>query len=66
MLFMKQLLSPDELIAHMKEKGIGFNIVNENQAKDFMANSNYYMKLASYRFNYTKRFDRTTSIYRQD
>ena len=64
MLFMKQLLSPDELIAHMKEKGIGFNIVNENQAKDFMANSNYYMKLASYRFNYTKRFDRTTSIYK--
>ena len=51
MVFMKSLLTPDELIAHMKEKGIGFNIVTEDQAKDFMANSNYYMKLASYRFN---------------
>ena len=48
---MKSLLTPDELIAHMKEKGIGFNIVTEDQAKDFIANSNYYMKLASYRFN---------------
>ena len=64
MLFMKPLLTPDELIAHMKEKGIGFNIVTEDQAKDFMANSNYYMKLASYRFNYTKHLDKATSIYK--
>ena len=59
---MKSLLTPDELIAHMKEKGIGFNIVTEDQAKDFMANSNYYMKLASYRFNYEKHLDPSTAI----
>lgn len=54
---MKLLLTPEELISHMKEKGIGFNIVNEHQAISFMSNSNYYMKLASYRFNYEKQFD---------
>lgn len=61
---MKPLLTPDELIAHMKEKGIGFNIVTEDQAKDFMANSNYYMKISSYRFNYTKHLDKATLIYK--
>ena len=61
---MKPLLTPDELIAHMKEKGIGFNIVTEDQAKDFMANSNYYMKLASYRCNYDKYLDKTTGTFK--
>lgn len=51
---MKPLLSTDELIAHMKEKGITFNIVSEKEAKDFLSGHNYYLKLASYRFNYTK------------
>lgn len=64
MLFMKPLLTPDELIAHMKEKGIGFNIATEDQAKDFMANNNYYMKLASYRCNYDKYLDKTTGTFK--
>lgn len=32
---MKNLHTTDELIAHMKEKGITFNIVSEKDAKDF-------------------------------
>lgn len=38
----------------MKIKGIKFNIVKEEDAKIFLQNNNYYMKLASYRANYDK------------
>lgn len=51
---MKSLLSTDELIAHMKNKGITFQITPENEAKHFLQQNNYYMKLASYRANYPK------------
>ena len=51
---MKQLLSIDELIQHMKNRGITFNEISENDAKQFLQNNNYYMKLAEYRANYDK------------
>jgi len=51
---MKKLLTNDELIIHMKNKGIKFNITTEEQAKAFLETNNYYMKLASYRTNYLK------------
>lgn len=51
---MKALMSVDELIHHMKEKGITFNEVSEEDAKEFLLYNNYYMKLASYRSNYEK------------
>ncbi len=51
---MKSFLSSNELIAHMKNKGIAFSIIKEDEAKTFLENNNYYMKLASYRFNYEK------------
>lgn len=51
---MKKLLSNEELILHMKEKGITFKCVSEEAAIDFLSNHNYYLKLASYRFNYPK------------
>lgn len=51
---MKQIKSTSELISHMKEKGILFNIISEIEAADFLENNNYYMKLASYRANYDK------------
>lgn len=52
---MKLLKTNDELISHMKAKGIKFNVVKEEEAKKFLQNNNYYMKLASYRANYDKR-----------
>lgn len=52
---MKLLKTSEELIVHMKEKGISFEIVSEEDAKSFLQNNNYYMKLASYRANYDKR-----------
>lgn len=51
---MKQLLNTDELITHMKQKGIKFDIISEQDAADFLSGNNYYMKLASYRTNYPK------------
>lgn len=51
---MKKLLSVDELIEHMKNKGITFDEVSEDDAKGFLQKNNYYMKLASYRSNYEK------------
>lgn len=53
-LLRKQPLSTDALIQHMKAKGITFNIVSEDAAKEFLENHNYYFKLAAYRGNYTK------------
>jgi abortive infection bacteriophage resistance protein len=51
---MKQLMTAEKLIIHMKSKGITFNIVSEEEAKHFLAEHNYYLKLASYRANYKK------------
>ena len=52
---MKKMLTVDEQIEHMKAKGITFNFISEEEAKNFLSNNNYYMKLASYRSNYEKR-----------
>lgn len=51
---MKQLLTTDDLIKHMRIKGIKFNIVNTEQAYEFLTSNNYYFKLASYRSLYSK------------
>lgn len=50
----KKKLSVNELICHMKHKGITFTIMNEQEAKHFLQEHNYYFKLASYRGNYSK------------
>lgn len=49
---MKRMLSVDEQIEHMKQKGITFRHTTEDEAKTFLACNNYYMKLAAYRANY--------------
>lgn len=51
---MKTLLTVSELISHMENKGITFNNISKDDAADFLANNNYYLKLASYRANYKK------------
>ncbi|MFP3154190.1 Abi family protein [Lachnospiraceae bacterium ZAX-1] len=53
----KPLKTSDELIEIMKNNGIKFNVVSEDTAKEFLKNSNYYMKLSSYRKNYNKGKD---------
>lgn len=51
----KKIISADELIKHMQSKGILFNIMGEEMAKEYLSNNNYYFKLSSYRANYTKK-----------
>lgn len=51
------MLSVDELIEHMKTKGISFKIMSETKAKSYLHQSNNYFKLTSYRKNYTKCTD---------
>lgn len=54
----KTMLKIDDLIAFMKEKkGIKFTILNEADAKDFMANDIYYTKLNAFRKNFAKYSD---------
>ena len=53
---MKLLKNAKELVEHLEEKGCGFNIVKKADAEKFLIESNYYLKLAAYRFNYEKSF----------
>jgi len=52
---LKEMLTNEQLVEHMKNKGIKFTIVSEEDAKEFLKNNNYYMKLAAYRTNYEKQ-----------
>ena len=52
---MKPLLSSNEIIQHLEEKGITFNELSKTDALEYLQKNNYYMKLGSYRFNYQKR-----------
>lgn len=42
------------MIEHMEKLGIKFNIITKKEAKKFLSENNYYMRLASYRANYPK------------
>ena len=50
----KPMLSVDQLITHMQEKGIKFEIMSEADAKQYLHMNNNYFKLTSYRKNYPK------------
>lgn len=54
MYFVKNKLSIDGQISHMKSKGITFNITSEEEAKNFLTHNTYYFKLKSYAKNYEK------------
>lgn len=49
------MLDYDELIDHLCEKGVTFKLVSKDDAKHFLSEHNYYVKLTSYRFNYPKK-----------
>jgi hypothetical protein len=51
---MKVKLSIDEQIDDLKYKNVKFEIFNEEYAKKFLQNNNYYFKLKSYAHNYSK------------
>lgn len=50
----KTLLTADELISHLKKKGITFKHTSEESARSFLEEHNYFFKLYAYRANYEK------------
>lgn len=55
MLMGKHKLNVDDQVAYMRDnKGILFNITNEEAAKKFLTYNNYYFKVKSYAKNYDK------------
>lgn len=50
----KPLKISAELISHLKDKGVQFNIIDEYSAEQYLKNNNNYFKLASFRKNYDK------------
>lgn len=53
----KPIKSAQELVAHMQQKGITFDIVSPEDAARYMEDNNNYFRVASYRKNYNKQFD---------
>ncbi|MBR2157012.1 MAG: Abi family protein, partial [Campylobacter sp.] len=50
----KSKLNIDGQIEHLKEKGISFLLVDENEARNILSNHTYYFKIKSYAKNYSK------------
>ena len=50
----KPILTSEQLVQHMVNKGIKFTIINQDSAKKHLSEHNNYFKLTSYRKNYTK------------
>lgn len=52
------MLNSAQLVKHMQEKGIKFEITTTKDARYMLDNVNYYFKLASYRVNFPKNYDK--------
>jgi len=50
----KPILTSEQLVLHMRDKGISFSIISEEDAIRHLSEHNNYFKLTSYRKNYTK------------
>lgn len=51
---MKAKLDAEKQILKMKQHGIGFNIIEESEAKKFLSDNTYYFKIRSFQKNYQK------------
>lgn len=54
---LKPILTVDEQIQHLKDKGIRFELMDEDSARNYLMMHNNYFKLTSYRKNYAKHPD---------
>ena len=46
---LKPMLTAPELVEHLKSKGVKFELVDEDEARRFLAEKSYFFKAASYR-----------------
>ncbi len=53
----KPILSIDNQIIYLKNKGVKFDVMDETSAKEYLCHNNNYFKLTSYRKNYEKHPD---------
>ena len=51
---LKPMLNAEELINHLEEKGVKFELINKEDAKKYLEENNNYFKLVSYRKNFPK------------
>lgn len=51
---LKPMLTPLELINHLEEKGVKFELISKGDAQRYLEENNNYFKLASYRKNFPK------------
>ena len=50
----KPILTVEQQIGHLKEKGVQFELCDENEAARILAREDHYFKLASYRVLFPK------------
>ena len=46
---LKPMLTAQELVEHLKSKGVKFDLMGEDEARHYLAEKSYYFKAASYR-----------------
>ena len=46
---LKPMLTAQELVDHLKSKGVKFELMGEDEARRYLAEKSYYFKAASYR-----------------
>lgn len=50
----KPWLTPTQQIAHLESKGVSFDIMNKQDAENYLTNNTNYFRLRSYRSNFAK------------
>ncbi|MCJ7843382.1 Abi family protein [Lederbergia sp. NSJ-179] len=60
---LKRKLSFDEMIEHLDQKNIKFELITREEAKNILQTSNYFYKITAYRKNFEKnKYDRYVNL----
>ncbi|MEI3599945.1 Abi family protein, partial [Oceanobacillus sp. MO10714A] len=60
---LKRKLSFGEMIEHLEEKNIKFNLITKDEAKEILQTSNYFYKITAYRKNFEKnKYDKYVNL----
>ncbi|WLR52482.1 Abi family protein [Bacillus tianshenii] len=60
---LKKKLSFDEMIKHLDQKNVKFDLITKDEAKDILQTSNYFYKITAYRKNFEKnKYDKYVNL----
>lgn len=60
---LKKKLSFDEMIEHLDQKNVKFELITKDEAKDILQTSNYFYKITAYRKNFEKnKYDKYVNL----